>query len=222
MFRQYEKTYRITSSQINIKNKLTLDHKDQCALLTGQVEITEKMDGANVGIIRNKKGWTLQKRRGLADEGVHAQFSFFWNWARANNDRIMKIPIGWIIYGELLYAKHHIYYDQLPSLFLVFDVWNGKEYIKSEKSEFEFLTVPTLYYGNEATMEMIDQFMKEKSIYSSIDLREGIVIKNYKKQMRGKLVRPEFMKELDEDETHWSLKTPVIRNKLCETANIFD
>ena len=75
-------------------------------------------------------------------KGVHAQFSFFWNWARANNDRIMKIPIGWIIYGELLYAKHHIYYDQLPSLFLVFDVWNGKEYIKSEKGEFEFLTVP--------------------------------------------------------------------------------
>jgi hypothetical protein len=217
MYRVYEKTYRITTPKINVQNKLTLCHKDQCALLTGRVEITEKMDGANVGIIRNKSGWTLQKRRGLADT-QHPQFSFFWNWARANHDRIMSIPRGWIIYGELLYAKHHINYDKLPSFFMTFNVWNGHDYIKKENSPFT--SVPTLYDENEATMEMLEKFLMEKSFYSTTDLREGVVIKNYRKQMTGKLVRVNFMKELDEEEEHW-MRISVTRNKLTEGIDIF-
>jgi hypothetical protein len=117
-----------------VPGKLTLSHADQKALLTGTLEITEKVDGANVAIIRgNGDKWTLQKRRGLADEGVHAQFSFFWNWARHNYQKILAIPHNWIIYGELCYAKHNIYYDQLPSYFLVFDIWDGQRYLKYEE-----------------------------------------------------------------------------------------
>ncbi len=77
MFRKYEKTFRVDTPKIQIKNKFSLCHDDQLRLLDGKIEITEKMDGANVGIVRSKQGWTLQKRRGLAEEGVHAQFSFF-------------------------------------------------------------------------------------------------------------------------------------------------
>jgi len=213
MFLKYPKTYRITTPKICLKNKLNLSFEEQRALLRGQVEVTEKMDGANVGIIRHKKGWILQKRRGLADEGIHAQYSFFWNWARLNEERIMSIPVGWIIYGELMFARHHIYYDQLPSYFLCFNVWNGEEFIPKENQPFQ--TVPTLYRGNELTMEMLDKWAFEKSVYSSENLREGVYVKNYKHQLLGKLVRAEFMKELDEDEDHWMMQK-LVKNKLAD------
>jgi hypothetical protein len=40
-------------------------------------------------------------------------------------------------------------------------------------------------------------------MYSTDHDREGIMVKNYRKQMRGKIVVPEFVKELNEDGTHW-------------------
>ncbi len=218
MFRKYPKTFRAKSQRINVKGKLNLCSSEQRDLLNGTIEITEKMDGANVAIIRGKGDkWTLQKRRGLAEQGVHAQFSFFWNWARWNEEKILKIPNNWIVYGELMRIKHNIYYDRLPSFFLVFDIWNGKEYLKHTDrfhctDRFELNNVPIIHLGNEKVD--LDEFMNIKSACSSTETAEGIVIKNYRKQMRGKLVRPEFMKELDEDD-HWMHKagTP---NKLAE------
>jgi len=222
MFRKYEKTFRLLTPKIKVLGKFNLCHKEQVALLCGKIEITEKMDGANVAIIRgNNNKWVLQKRRGLAEQGVHAQYSFFWNWARHNEEKILKIPNGWKVYGELMYAKHNIYYDELPSYFLVFDIWDGREYLHYDNriffiKEFGFQHVPILYYGNEKID--VDSFMYIKSACSS-NLAEGIVIKNYKKQIRGKLVRPEFMKDLEEDD-HWATKA-VKRNKLAENVNVF-
>lgn len=224
MFKKYEKTYRITTPRINVAGKLNLTKDEMRDLFTGTIQITEKMDGSNVAIIRGKGDkWTLQKRRGLADEGVHAQFSFFWNWARHNEEKILDIQPGWIFYGELMYAKHHIYYDQLPSYFLVFDIWNGREYIRNSAdvaSGHGFKHVPVLWEGNGFDRTELDKLIS-KSAYATDSVAEGVVVKNHRKQMRGKLVRPEFMKELDEDESHWMMKS-VTRNKLRENASAYD
>lgn len=222
MFRKYEKTYRISIPELRINGKFTLTKKEQIGLLTGRISVEEKMDGANTAIIRNKRGWTLQKRRGLADEGVHQQFSFFWNWARHNEEKIMNIPIGWIVYGELMYAKHNIYYDELPSYWLVFDIWNKRKYLRADErnqvaEELGFQAVPLLYFGNERINPF--DFMYKKSRYSK-DLAEGIVIKNYRKQTRGKLVRKEFIKQLEEED-HW-LNQKLVRNKISALANSYD
>ena len=219
MFRKYEKTYRITSSNIQLKGKFHLCKADQIKLLTGKIEITEKMDGANVAIIRGKGDkWTLQKRRGLADTGVHEQFAFFWNWARWNEEKILRIPNGWKVYGELMYSEHNIHYNILPSYFLAYDVWDGKKYLRAEErteyvwDKWELQHVPILHYGNSKIN--VDDFMNKKSWYSTKSLAEGIVVKNYRKQMRGKLVRPKFTKDLDEND-HW-LHQATRRNKLAE------
>jgi len=222
MYLKYEKTFRVVSPRIRIQGKFCLSRQEQNALLTGRVEITEKMDGANVGIIRSKQGWTLQKRRGLADS-IHPQFSFFWNWARHNEPKITQLPIGHIVYGELMYAKHNVHYDELSSYFLVFDIWNGKEFLNHNKrmemvEQIGFKHVPVLYYGYTET-NSLDDFITVSN-HSSSDMMEGMVIKNYRKQKRGKLVRAEFIKQLEEDE-HWMNK-PVIRNKLADTAHIYD
>ena len=54
MFRKYEKTYRILVPQIDVKGKHYLSKKEVKKLLGGNVTIMEKLDGANVGIIRHK------------------------------------------------------------------------------------------------------------------------------------------------------------------------
>jgi ATP-dependent RNA circularization protein (DNA/RNA ligase family) len=223
MFRKYEKTFRITTPNYQVKGKLNLTRAEQNGLLTGMVQITEKVDGANVGIVKGKKDkWVLQKRRGLADEGVHAQFSFFWNWARHNIDKILNIPSGWIIYGELCFAKHHVSYDMLPSYFLVFDIWDGRRYIKDSDGVVDYLGfqhVPILHVGYIDDVIELERFITTSNLATE-SVMEGIVVKNYRKQTRGKLVRPEFMKEI-EDEGHWMHKS-YSKNVLAPNANVYD
>lgn len=225
MFRKYEKTYRALTPQIRVKGKLNLDKKEVKALLGGKVVIEEKMDGVNTAIIRSKKGWTLQKRRGLADEGSHPQFSFFWQWARHNEHKILKIKPNDIIYGELMFALHHVYYDELPSYFLAFDVWSGKKkkYLKFEEKhdylrEVGLNTVPTIDVGY-FNVEDLDKLMYRKSCFASKSQAEGIVVKNYKRQIRAKVVRPEFMKKIG-DEGHWMHKS-IRKNKLLEGVDVY-
>ena len=67
MFLKYPKIYRILVPQVNVKGKHFLSDKDTKRLLDGNVTLLEKLDGANVGIIKTKDGFKLQKRGSLVD-----------------------------------------------------------------------------------------------------------------------------------------------------------
>jgi hypothetical protein len=224
MFRKYEKTKRIDVPQATIKGKFFLCNKEVQKMLDGQITIEEKLDGANTGIIRHKRGYHLQKRGSLMGTGEHDQFTFMGNWARYNEGKLLEIPMNWIVYTELMFARHLIHYDMLPSYVIVIDIWNGKKYIdRYEKEKFcsklGLQIVPLLHYGY-GTKSGLFHYTCEKSKFSSSDSMEGAVIKNYKKQMRGKIVRPEFMKGVEESD-HW-VKHAVKRNNLVEGANWYD
>lgn len=210
MFRKYEKTFRVPIPDFPTGQKFYLSKDETKRLLGAKVTIEEKMDGANTGIIRHKKGFTLQKRGSLVGQSEHEQFGFFHAWANQHAyDRIMTVPIGHLLYGELMYAQHHIYYDQLPDYFLVFDIWNGKKFLnRGLRDEFcwehGFSQVPFIA-ENYFTIDELYDIIPRKSGYG--DRAEGIVIKRYRKKeyVRGKIVWPEFIKELDESE-HWTRK----------------
>jgi ATP-dependent RNA circularization protein (DNA/RNA ligase family) len=222
MFRKYSKTYRIPVPQFNIKGKLFLSGSDVQLLLAGKVVIEEKIDGANTGIIRHKKGFSLQKKGSLVGQSEHEQFNFFHHWANVlNYDRIIEVPPGHIIYGELCYAVHHIYYDSLPDYFLVFDVYKfkgGKWLNRNERNDFckcfEFYQVPLITEGYFDKKELVDLIPKKSNFGPQA---EGIVVKRYRKKeyLRAKLVRPEFVKELNEDGEHWTKKELKV-NKLAK------
>ena len=214
MFIKYDKTFHV----FPITRKHNLDKTQLKRLLSGEVIVEEKMDGSNVGIIRHAKGFSLQKRNSLVGTSVHAQFDFFHNWANgAAREAIMSVPQGTLIYGELLYATHHIYYNNLPEEFLVFDVRQGKKWMKYDKrKEFcekhGFFMVPLVDRGH-FTKDELSEIVPEQSAHG--DICEGVVVKRYAKHgyFRGKIVKPGFIKALDEDDEHWSRKE-VRRNKV--------
>jgi ATP-dependent RNA circularization protein (DNA/RNA ligase family) len=218
MFIKYSKTFRIQIPQYpRIPGKLIMTRDEVKRLLGAEVSIEEKMDGANTGIIRHKNGFSLQKRGSLVGQSEHAQFQYFHHWAnQLNYDKIMSVPEGYLIYGEFLYATHHLYYDQLPDYFLVFDVLKDGEWLtRADRNTFcdayGFHPVPLITAGY-YNLEDLHQFIPDKSAYGPV--AEGIVVKRYRKgeYIRGKVVKPEFVKELEEVD-HWS-KGPLRKNKL--------
>ncbi|MCI0527003.1 MAG: RNA ligase family protein [Nitrospira sp.] len=209
MFRKYEKTYRARIPGLDVPGKFCLTKDELHRLLNGEVFVEEKMDGANVGIIRHKKGFTLQKRGSLVGASEHAQFQFFHNWANYQNyTKLMALPEGFTVYGELLYAVHSIYYGALPDWVLVFEVWDsGREKYLDYPERYDFChnygleMVPLVAQGYFRVEELASLVPKE-SAYG--EMAEGIVLKRYRKGecLRGKIVKPEFIKMLEESE-HW-------------------
>lgn len=218
MFRKYEKTYRILVPQIDVKGKHFHSDADTKKLLNGQLTITEKMDGANVGIIRHKDTFRLQKRGSLVDASEHYQFNFFKAWSQLNYDKLMQIPEGTILYGELMIAKHTVFYDKLPDYFLAFAWVDRKSREYKHRSDLEELcdkiglsTTPFIYQGPCSKVELFD-YIPNPSAYGS-EPAEGIVVWNHKAGLRGKVVRAEFVKDM-EDSDHWTHKE-VVKNKLA-------
>jgi ATP-dependent RNA circularization protein (DNA/RNA ligase family) len=219
MFIKYEKTFRVPISQIRVPGKLILSGKELQLLLAGKVEIDEKMDGANAGIIRHKKGFSLQKRGSLVGQSEHEQFQYFHAWAnRMKYDNIMSVPPWYLIYGELLYAVHTIYYDSLPDYFLVFDIldlkkdhWMCREEKEDFCGQFGFDIVPLVAEGYFNIDDLYDLMPKESAFG---EVAEGMVIKRYRKKeyLRGKIVKPQFIKTIEESE-HWT-KYNIRKNKL--------
>lgn len=90
-------------------------------VLSGQVwqgrdcVMTEKIDGENTTMYPDH----IHARS--LDSKHHPSRS----WVKKLHSEIAhKIPQGWRICGENVYAKHSIFYTNLPSYFLVFSIWN--------------------------------------------------------------------------------------------------
>lgn len=219
MFRKYEKTFRVLVPQINVKGKFFLSDKETKLLLAGKITITEKIDGANTAIIRHKDIFKLQKRGSLIDIGEHEQFNFFRDWAYKRYDKIMQIPKNLIVYGELMRCVHTIYYDKLPDWFCVFNIYskNHKEYLPFDEvidltNKIGFSRVPFIARNHFDKLDLFDLIPKISNYGSEV--AEGIVITNERQQLRGKLVREEFVKDMEESD-HWR-NQPLRFNKLLK------
>lgn len=87
--------------------------------------VEEKVDGANAGISFDAAGRLRLQSRGhfLAGGPRERHFALFKSWASAHQVRLFAaLGPRYILYGEWLYAKHTVFYDQLPHYFLAFDV----------------------------------------------------------------------------------------------------
>jgi len=219
--RKYGKTYRISMPNIKVKGKFMLNPKEEKLLLGGKVYVTEKMDGANSGIYKSNGETFLQKRGGNID-GSHPQYKFFEQWGYNNFEKIKAIPDNMVVYGELMRCVHTIYYDRLPDWFLVFamfDLTKGRFLKLSDVSEISrrcgLCTVPVLYEGK-TDKEHLETLLRTESMFGEVS--EGIVVQNIRQQIRGKIVKEEFIKSIEDSECHWSRTNPSF-NKLVNCDN---
>lgn len=216
-WRKYEKTYRVKHSQYYVKGKYNLLPSEEKLLLGGTVTITEKMDGANTGLFKRNGQMFLQKRGSLVDDS-HPQFKFFKNqWYWNNYEKLEQLPDNTVTYGELMRCTHTIYYDKLPDWWLVFDIYDlkKKQYLPWHEVaricyDIGLSTVPHVFTGNGINRNAISKVMPIQSSFGG--RAEGVVIKNYKRQIRGKVVHPEFVKD-PSFKRHWSSRRATF-NKL--------
>lgn len=204
---KYPRTYHLPYSKGSTNDDKKLS--DDLDFVNQEVIITEKIDGENCNLT-NDRIWARS-----VDSKDHPSRNWvqqFWNQIKH------EIPDGFRICGENVYAKHSIFYDSLPSYFLVFSIWNGKECLSWSDtldycSMLGLYVAPVLYQGV-YSRKIIEQLMLEKSLYGAE--REGVVVrkpnafhfdefpKNVCKNVREKHVRTS---------KHW-MKEKIIPNIL--------
>ena len=87
--------------------------------------VEEKMDGANCAISFTEDGRLLLQSRGhyLTGGLRERQFDLLKSWAGRYSGELWEIlGARYVMYGEWLYAKHTIFYTDLPHYFLEFDI----------------------------------------------------------------------------------------------------
>ena len=96
------------------------------------IVIEEKVDGANSAISFNSDGELLLQSRGHYLTGGYRErhFNLFKQWASVHQEAFFKVlGTRYIMYGEWLYAKHTVYYDNLPHYFMEFDIYDKEKKI---------------------------------------------------------------------------------------------
>lgn len=179
------------------------------------VVVTEKYDGENTSLYAD--GFSHSRSVDSQSHESQSWLKQFWN-VRAHN-----LPSNWRICGENLYAKHSIYYNNLPSYFLGFSLWNENNICLDWKetqrwfSELYIVPVSVLYDGIYNEREIKDCWHPRCS-----NTQEGYVVRlaesfSYEDFSRsvGKFVRSHHVRTDD----HWKYGKEMERNVLKKYEN---
>ena len=161
---------------------------------SGEVVVTEKMDGENTS---------------LYSDGIHARSLNYRphesrTKIKAFHSSIQgNIPSGWRVCGENLTAVHSIEYTELPHIFLAFSVWDETNTCLSWSDTLDYLSmmdispVPVLYQGP-FSKDMLDQI--------DISGKEGYVVRptsSFSFDQFSSLVAKYVRKNHVQTSTHW-------------------
>src|SRR5260370_28121950 len=131
---KYPRTHHIAGSGIQ-RGDEDLEVRRGRELMGRRLVVEEKMDGANSAVSFSSDGRLLLQSRGhyLTGGVRERQFHLFKTWAHRYTGELWEVLADrYIMYGEWLYAKHTIFYTNLPHYFLEFDLY--------DKSTGEFLS----------------------------------------------------------------------------------
>lgn len=145
--------------------------------LAGQtLVIEEKIDGANCAVSFDMQGQLQLQSRGHFLTGGHRErhFDLLKTWASAHAHRFREVlGARYVMYGEWLYAKHTVFYDQLPHFFLEFDLLDretGRFLSTSARRNILFglpiMPVPVVYQGELTSVEQVEGLVGP-SLYKS-------------------------------------------------------
>lgn len=116
MLRRYPRTPHLPWSEGGTPDDVRAANVE--GLCGRDVVVTEKLDGENTTLYRDH----LHARS--LDLAAHPSRT----WIKAFHDRVRhRIPDGWRVSGEGLFAKHALHYGELESFFYVLSVWRDDD-----------------------------------------------------------------------------------------------
>ena len=134
-----------------------------------RVIVTEKMDGENTTLYSD---YIHARSLESPNHPSRNMVKNFWSSISHN------IPERWRVCGENMYAKHSIYYEELPSVFLGFSLWDDKNICLGWDETLEYFEL----MGITPVKILYDGIYDEKKIKSLWDdslwdVSEGYVIR---------------------------------------------
>lgn len=180
-------------------------------LLSGDVVVEEKMDGANLGISVSPDGTLQVQNRGqYLLPPYTGQFLRLNDWLALHQDALFDaLSESLIIFGEWCAARHSLDYDVLPDWWLAFDVYDRleKRFWATERRNalvrhIGLSAVPKLHEGHVTVSQLRSWVMNDRSCYRGGSL-EGLVIRKEDGEWlhsRAKIVRPDFQQSISD---HW-------------------
>ncbi|MFE3940749.1 RNA ligase family protein [Streptomyces sp. NPDC059118] len=188
---------------------------DLAALTGREVVVTEKLDGENTTLYAD----------GLHARSLDSAHHPSRGWVKALQGRIgTRIPDGWRVCGENVFARHSIPYDGLESFFYGFSVWDGERCLDWDRT-VEFLrdlgipVPPVLWRGVfDARAEKALRALRPDTVR-----REGYVVRPADGfgaadfgRLVAKWVRPGHVRT----DTHW-MHAAVVPNGLGPAAALW-
>lgn len=189
-----------------------LSPREASALLSGNVIVEEKLDGANLGISLGGDGSLLVQNRGqYLAQPFSGQFARLNSWLPLH-DSALRGHLGpdRILFGEWCAARHSLDYVNLPDWFLAFDVYErscSRFWSTSRRdalaAEVGLSAIPRLFAGGATVAELKALLQRETSRFRKGPF-EGVIVRKESDlwlEARAKLVHPEFTQAMGE---HWS------------------
>jgi hypothetical protein len=145
--------------------------------------VEEKCDGANAGLRFDGEGrlWLQSRGHYLMGGAREKQFHLFKQWANTHAAALFdRLGSRYLLFAEWLYAKHTVFYDQLPHYFLEFDVVDTEngDFLSTPRRRqllegLPLVPVPVLWTG---AAERLDELRRliGPSLYKSPSWRDAL------------------------------------------------
>lgn len=200
-----------------------LSRAEAQGLLSGEVVVEEKLDGANLGFSIGPDGRLRAQNRGqYLSEPYAGQFSRLPGWLAWRGEALRQAldhRPGLHVFGEWCAARHSLDYVRLPDWFLVFDVHErpaGRFWSRTRRNAWAasagLACVPLLTQGQCTLSELTQQVNTGNSRYRNGPM-EGVIVRRDSAlwcEDRAKLVRADFTQAIG---THWRQR-PIEWNRI--------
>ncbi|MFF1645508.1 RNA ligase family protein [Streptomyces sp. NPDC058240] len=188
---------------------------DLSALTGREVVVTEKLDGENTTLYAD----------GLHARSLDSAHHPSRGWVKALQGRVgARIPDGWRVCGENMFARHSIPYDGLESFFYGFSVWDGERCLDWDRTvaflrELGIPVPPVLWRG------VLDARAEKalRALKPDTGRQEGYVVRPVDGfgapdfgRLVAKWVRPGHV----QTDTHW-MHAAVVENGLGPAAALW-
>lgn len=208
---KYPRTYHVPwSPGISDDDKI---HPNIAFFKNKEVVITEKMDGENTTMYHDY----------IHARSIHSSHHASRDWIKSfHAQRKANIPKHWRICGENLFAKHSIFYDDLPSYFLGFNIWDEKNICLDWANTIQWfelldiIPVPVIYNGifDEKILKEIENGIDfEKTEGYTIRIKEPFSYDMFRYAV-AKYVRPNHVHTTK----HWRYAQWIELNQLSPNA----